>query len=182
MVDNPTPSGLNLFWDKPFEELYHNIENTPEYERRRVVSSQFRQNVNWRWGGLKGDSSRLIFCHRCSTTIPFAPSSSRNSSNRCWQRHRPFVGHRISMICMCQRWIRRFQISWRSSLENEYKKRLGMLMVPLDAWSYCPGPEYLQFWGCHASTMRQLFVEMFDGSCKRGSIQGFVIYGALGKR
>jgi len=30
-------SGLSLFWDKPFEELYKNVEQTPEYERRREI-------------------------------------------------------------------------------------------------------------------------------------------------
>ena len=31
-------SGLSLFWDKPFEELYKNVDQTPEYERQREVS------------------------------------------------------------------------------------------------------------------------------------------------
>lgn len=30
-------SGLSLYWDKPFEELYKNVDQTPEYERRREV-------------------------------------------------------------------------------------------------------------------------------------------------
>ncbi|KAF9782921.1 ARM repeat-containing protein [Thelephora terrestris] len=30
-------SGLSLFWDKPFEELHHNVEETLEYERRREI-------------------------------------------------------------------------------------------------------------------------------------------------
>ena len=35
-------SGLSLFWDKPFEELFKNVDKTPEYERRRVVSRNRR--------------------------------------------------------------------------------------------------------------------------------------------
>src|ERR1700753_3243970 len=38
LVDDPSSSGLSLFWDKPFEELYCNVEKTSEYERRRAVS------------------------------------------------------------------------------------------------------------------------------------------------
>lgn len=48
-------SSLSLFWDKPFEEIYHNIEDTSEYERRRVVSSRPRSGVNRRPDGLEGD-------------------------------------------------------------------------------------------------------------------------------
>jgi len=31
-------SGLSLFWDKSFEELHKNVDQTLEYERRREVS------------------------------------------------------------------------------------------------------------------------------------------------
>jgi len=30
-------SGLSLFWDKPFEEIHKNVDQTPEYERRREI-------------------------------------------------------------------------------------------------------------------------------------------------
>ena len=36
-LDHPF-SGLSLFWDKPFEELYGYVDETPEYERRKEVS------------------------------------------------------------------------------------------------------------------------------------------------
>jgi hypothetical protein len=38
-IDPSRYSGLSLFWDKPFEELYKDIDKTPEYERRREVGS-----------------------------------------------------------------------------------------------------------------------------------------------
>jgi len=31
-----------LFWDKSFEELHSNVDQTPEYERQRVVRSSLR--------------------------------------------------------------------------------------------------------------------------------------------
>ncbi|KAF9653383.1 ARM repeat-containing protein [Thelephora ganbajun] len=30
-------SGLSLYWDKPFEELYKNVDETPEYERQKEI-------------------------------------------------------------------------------------------------------------------------------------------------
>lgn len=47
-------SGLSLFWDKPFEELYKDIDETPEYERRREVRSRFHLDFCRHRSGREG--------------------------------------------------------------------------------------------------------------------------------
>jgi hypothetical protein len=59
LIDRPPYSGLSLFWDKPFEELHHNVEETLEYERRREVSTQSNMDSRRRCGGLEGTDCPL---------------------------------------------------------------------------------------------------------------------------